>query len=765
MTGRRSVLSWLVVFALGVSVFSTLAHATIFGDVRGIVHDPQHRPIAGAVVTIKADSSDWQQTTHSDNAGAFLLQAVPLGEYTVKVTSEGFASQEQHVIINSGTMTDLHFQLTVSSTSETVEVTDIAGVVNPQSSSSETLIGRSQIASNPGADRTNSLQMITNFVPGAYMVHDLLHIRGGHQVSWLIDGVPVPNTNIASNVAPQFDPKDIDTLEVGRGGYSADLGDRTYGVFNVVPRSGFERNNEGELLLNYGSFNSTNNQISFGSHSQRFAYYASLNGTRSELGLDTPIAHIIHDKEDGGGAFISLIFNPDPADQLRLVTSGREDHYQVPNDFDMEAAGIRDVQNEHDAFGSASWLHTFPNGILLTFSPFFHANRAAYIGGANDPVTPNQSTNSIYAGGQVSVEVTRGNNNLRAGFVGFAQRDKEFFGVVFNDGSGQFLSQLAQPSADTEAVFLEDQWKATSWLTLNGGLRLSRFSGGVSEHSTDPRIGAAIQLPRIHWVLRGFYGRYYQAPPLTSFSGQQLCPPNVTSAQCLSNLNPNLTSVSLVDLANQSGFGFLPLPGERDEQYEAGLAIPIQRWALDFDAFRTHAKNFLDHDVIGNSGIFFPLTLDRARIRGWESTVRSPKLFQRAQLHLAYSHQFAEGKGARTGGLTDFSPPQPLFFLDHDQRDTLSVGYEMRLPWRSFSSGNFNYGKGFLNGNGPGHLHPHATFDFGLGRSFGESWSAQFSALNVSNNRYQVDTSNTFGGTHFYEPRQYSVELRYKFHY
>src|SRR5260370_11851682 len=155
-------------------------------------------------------------------------------------------------------------------------------------------MGWKEIVASPGADRTNSLQMNTNFVPGAYMVHDLLHIRGGHQVSWLIDGVPVPNTNIASNVGPQFDPKDIDTLEVGRGGYSAELGDRTYGVFNVVPRSGFERNNAGELLLNYGSFNSTNDQISFGSHTQRFSYYSSLNGTRSALALHTPIAHIIH---------------------------------------------------------------------------------------------------------------------------------------------------------------------------------------------------------------------------------------------------------------------------------------------------------------------------------------------------------------------------------------------------------------------------------------------------------------------------------------
>ena len=43
----------------------------------------------------------------------------------------------------------------------------------------------------PGADRTNSMAAITDYVPGAYMVHDMLHVRGGHQFSWMIDGVPV----------------------------------------------------------------------------------------------------------------------------------------------------------------------------------------------------------------------------------------------------------------------------------------------------------------------------------------------------------------------------------------------------------------------------------------------------------------------------------------------------------------------------------------------------------------------------------------------
>ena len=195
-----------------------------------------------------------------------------------------------------------------------------------------TLVNRQEIERTPGASRSNSMAMITDFVPGAYVTHDQLHIRGGHQTSWLVDGVPVPNTNIASNLGPQFDPKDIDYMEVNRGSYSAEFGDRTYGVFNMVPRSGFERN-QAELVLSAGNFHQTNDQLSFGSHTgDRFAYYASLNGNRSDLGLQPPVANVVHDAVNGYGGFGSFIFNVDPSNQLRLVTSLRKDYYQIPYD-------------------------------------------------------------------------------------------------------------------------------------------------------------------------------------------------------------------------------------------------------------------------------------------------------------------------------------------------------------------------------------------------------------------------------------------------
>lgn len=721
--------------------------ATIFGSVHGLIHDPQHRPVEGANVVIHAVNSDWSETSISNDLGEFQFAAVPVGQYTITVTATGFSDQEQKVALNSGALARVHFAMAVAKVNETVDVSAAPSVVNSESSTTQSTVSRAQIARTPGAERTNSLAMITDYVPGAVVVHDQLHIRGGHQVSWLLDGVPVPNTNIASNIGPQFDPKDIDYLEVQRGGYSAEYGDRTYGVFNVVTRSGFERNNEGEIVASYGSFNTTNDQISFGSHTQRFAYYASVNGNRTDLGLQTPGTEALNDLGSGLGFFTSLIFNSTPSDQLRVVTSLRGDHYQVPNTPEQQQAGIRDVENERDAFVNFSWVHTEKNGILLTVSPFYHFNRAHYLGGPNDqPFSPEEDRGSSYAGGVVSLGIQKGKHNARLGFQAFADRDNQLFALTSASPglpSDILFRQRQIAWGDVESAFLEEQYKATSWLTFNTGLRLTRFSGALTETAADPRIGAALRIPHLGWVLRGFWGRYYQAPPLLTLSGPAL------------------------EFANQQGFGFLPLRGEKDEQHEFGLTVPFHGWTFDVDNFLTGARNYFDHDVLGNSNIFFPVTIDRARIRGWEATVRSPRLFQRAQLHLAYSHQYAEGRGGVTGGLTDFQPPASgdYYFLDHDQRNTLSTGFQLDLPWRTWTSGDVSYGSGFLNGDGPSHLPAHTTFDLSVGKALGESWSLQVSALNLNNNHFLVDNSNTFGGTHFSSPREISLQVKYRFHY
>jgi len=40
---------------------------------------------------------------------------------------------------------------------------------------------------------------------------------------------------------------------------------------------------------------------------------------------------------------------------------------------------------------------------------------------------------------------------------------------------------------------------------------------------------------------------------------------------------------------------------------------------------------------------------------------------------------------------------------------------------------------------------------------------AVVTAINIGNTRYLLDTSNTFGGTHYINPRQIYVQVRYRF--
>src|SRR6202789_3237746 len=243
-------------------LFAALLQATIFGRIQGVVHDPQHRPVAGASVKLQAITSDYSQTTQANDNGEFSFTSVPVGDYKITVTQSNFETSEQTVTVDSSSSPVLHFQLAIGTLSQSAVVVGEASAANMDSVTPTTLLDRENIAQAPGADRTNSLAMITDFTPGAYVTHDMLHMRGGHQTEWLIDGVPIPNTNIATNLGPQIDPKDIDYLEVMRGSYDADYGDRTYGIFNIAPRTGFERDNECDLLLSSGNFYQTNDQLS-----------------------------------------------------------------------------------------------------------------------------------------------------------------------------------------------------------------------------------------------------------------------------------------------------------------------------------------------------------------------------------------------------------------------------------------------------------------------------------------------------------------------
>ena len=83
--------------------------------------------------------------------------------------------------------------------------------------------------------------------------------------------------------------------------------------------------------------------------------------------------------------------------------------------------------------------------------------------------------------------MSRGPHNGRVGAYGFYQHDDVLFGL--QSSSGVALSQAQTPTGHVQVAFAEDQYAATDRLTLNGGVRVTRFSGGITRVRSRPTRG------------------------------------------------------------------------------------------------------------------------------------------------------------------------------------------------------------------------------------------------------------------------------------
>jgi hypothetical protein len=166
-----------------------IANAAEVGTVRGVVHNPEHRPLPGATIVLR--NSAFSKTAAADADGEFQMSDVPEGAYTIAVSAQSFRPFEQQITVAAGKEPVLHLQLELAPVNSSIEVSGAANKLNTQTFTVQTAVDSQEIS----------------HTPGAYMVHDMLPMRGGHEVNWFFDGIPVVNTNIAANVAPLINPK------------------------------------------------------------------------------------------------------------------------------------------------------------------------------------------------------------------------------------------------------------------------------------------------------------------------------------------------------------------------------------------------------------------------------------------------------------------------------------------------------------------------------------------------------------------------------
>ena len=119
LTVRKAV----VLLAL-VCLLSGLALGQVlYGNLVGLVTDPQQAAIVGASVSIKNNATGYTSDAKTDDRGTYEFKNLPPGVYDIKVSAQGFASFEaKEITIQANNIARIDASLKVGNVTETVTV-------------------------------------------------------------------------------------------------------------------------------------------------------------------------------------------------------------------------------------------------------------------------------------------------------------------------------------------------------------------------------------------------------------------------------------------------------------------------------------------------------------------------------------------------------------------------------------------------------------------------------------------------------------------
>ena len=158
-------ISWAAIMCLGVACLALFGQAGTEGAFFGTVTDATGGSVPGAEVVATHLATGLSKQTVTDVQGSFNLLAMPIGKYTVVVKAKGFKKwQVTDAEITVGDRNRLAPVLTVGETTESVEVTANAELLQTEKSSAETVVQMQQIRELP-LDTRNSLALVS-LVPG-----------------------------------------------------------------------------------------------------------------------------------------------------------------------------------------------------------------------------------------------------------------------------------------------------------------------------------------------------------------------------------------------------------------------------------------------------------------------------------------------------------------------------------------------------------------------------------------------------------------------
>lgn len=246
---RRSAVSGVAAFLL---LSAGLAFPQSSGTIQGTVSDQTGAALPNAPVTVHNEKTGEERATTTDSSGVYSVPGLPPGTYRVSVTSPGMAPTAANsvtVAVSSTVRQD--FSMKVASSSEVVEVTGSAGVIDTNSVSVGDVINQSTVQEIPLNGRhfmDLALLDPLSVVPPAngFLTAPLrgqgsfsFNSAGGREtsVNFMINGI---NLSDPSQNQITFQPtiNTVEEFKIDNSTFSAEYGRNSGSVVNIATRPG-----------------------------------------------------------------------------------------------------------------------------------------------------------------------------------------------------------------------------------------------------------------------------------------------------------------------------------------------------------------------------------------------------------------------------------------------------------------------------------------------------------------------------------------------
>jgi len=268
---RTSFFLLAIVFLLAMP--SIYAQTLTTGDITGTITDQTGAVIPGATVTLTNEATGANQVTKSTNDGTYRFSFLPPGEYRVSAQSAGLKTQLAHTTVGVGQVTTLNLTATVQETRTTVEVTEVAPVMETENANLARTFTSNQMLDlpAPGSDITT----VAFTVPGInenvgsgygnFSTHGMSGLSNLFTINGNDYNDPYLNLNNSGASNLLLGQNEIAEASVVQNAYSVQYGRNAGAQVNYVTKSGtnqfhgnLQENWNGTLLNANDFFNNLN---------------------------------------------------------------------------------------------------------------------------------------------------------------------------------------------------------------------------------------------------------------------------------------------------------------------------------------------------------------------------------------------------------------------------------------------------------------------------------------------------------------------------